>query len=384
MMSWANMISRRSFLYIFYALLALLLFVYSYGYLDYNLTLSSHPLFLRFVDPLQDLVYFNRYDSVLIYSVIMIFMFASYLGILHYAHARKLVIFPWKWALLILGIFTLAYPMLSYDVFNYMFHGKILWFYHQNPHIHAPLEYTGDLWLRFMRWVHTPSAYGPVFTVIESPAYILGFGKFVPVLYLMKITMTAFFAWCIYLVGKISTTLGMSKSNVVSSQLLLAFNPFLLMDVVVNGHNDAVMMAFFLLALFYSLLSKPSGSFLALLASIGTKFMTALTVPIYFIRNHKARILFSFIALILPVLFSIHRFQPWYLVWALIPAILVNIKFVKYWVILASLAGLIFYIPYIATGFWLNSSWFVAMIVYIPIMVAALLSLAMKRFLMKQ
>lgn len=351
-----------------YLILTILLFVYSYGFLDYNLTLSSNPIFLRFVGPLQHLVYFDRPLSTKIYSAIISLMFAGYVSMLVIWNRDKSAHFPWKHFLLIIGILTLAYPMLSYDVFNYMFHGKILWFYHESPHIHAPLEYTGDLWLRFMRWVHTPSAYGQVFTIIESPAYLLGMGKFVPVLVLMKITMSAFFVWCVYLVGKIGEAMGYTKSKIVQSQLLLALNPFLLLDVVVNGHNDAVMMALFLLALLYSIKGKTVKSIFSLVASIGTKYMTALTLPIYLFKDPKRKILFTFLALLLPVIVMLNRFQPWYLVWAIIPAVLVDYRWVKYWIITASIAGLIFYVPYIRTGFWVNSIPFVACIVYLPIL----------------
>jgi hypothetical protein len=358
-----------------FILCSLLLFIYSYGFLDFNLTLSSNPFFLRLIAPLQHLVYFDRPLSIKVYIGILAALFACYLLALLQSVKSKRESFPWKPILLIIGVLTLSYPMLSYDVFNYMFHGKILWFYHQSPHVHAPLEFTGDLWLRFMRWVHTPSAYGPVFTAIESPAYLLGVGKFVPVLYLMKITMSGFFVWCIYLVGRIGGQLGFSKSKIVQSQLLLALNPFLLLDVVVNGHNDAVMMALFLLSLYYSLKSKLVPSLISLIASVGTKFVTTLTIPMYFIKNPQLKVLFSFLVLLLPVLISPGRFQPWYLVWAIIPAVLVDHAIVRTWVILASLAGLIYYVPYIATGFWLNSLPFVSIIIYLPI----ILSIALTR-----
>lgn len=361
-------------LYILTILCSLCLLIYSYGFLDYNLTLSSSPYFLNFVKPLQDLVYFNRPLSSQVYAIILSLLFGIYLLTLHHAKALKLSEFPWKPTLLVIGILTLAYPMLSYDVFNYMFHGKILWLYHMNPHVHAPPSFEGDLWLRFMRWVHTPSAYGQVFTLIESPAYLLGLGKFVPVLYLMKLTMSAFFVWCIYLVGKIGEVIGSSKSTIISSQLLLALNPFLLLDVVVNGHNDAVMMAFFLLALLFSLKGKVWPSMLALLASIGTKYMTVLTLPLYLIKSPNRKIYFAFLILLFPVAVALGRFQPWYLVWALIPAVLVDRPWVKTWVILSSLSGLIYYVPYIATGFWLNTLNFVIPIVYLPLILSLLLT----------
>lgn len=350
-----------------YAVSCTLLAVYSYGFLDFNLTLSSHPLFLNFVVPLQHLVYFDRHLSTQVYIGIFIVMFCAYIGLMVHWFNDKLISFPWRPILLVIAILTIAYPMLSYDVFNYMFHGKILWLYHMNPHTHAPLEYTGDLWLRFMRWVHTPSAYGPVFTAIESPAYLLGMGKFVPVLYLMKMTMAGFFIWCIYLIGKIGERLKFSHDHIIRSQLLLALNPFLLLELVINGHNDAVMIALFLWVLTYSLKQTKVSVWLALTLSVGVKYITALTAPVFLLKNPQHKILTSTALLLAPVLLSPGRFQPWYLTWALIPSVLINTHWSRVWFYLASLAGLIYYIPYIYTGFWNNSLPFVACVLYLPI-----------------
>lgn len=348
--------------------ISLSLLTYSYGFLDFNLTLTQHPIFLRFVSGLQQLVYFDRPLSSTIYIILILTMCTAFTGILGYWRTGKLMHFPWRFALVIIGILTISYPMLSYDVFNYMFHGKILWFYHQNPHLHAPLEYSGDLWLRFMRWVHTPSAYGPVFTAIESPSYLLGLGKFVPVLFLMKLSMSAFFIWSIYLIGKITQKLGFTPPKVVLAQLLIGLNPFLLLDVVVNGHNDAVMISLFLYAFLLNLQKHHLKSVIAFLLSVGVKFITVLALPMYFILNAKYKAIFASAVLLIPVLLSPWRFQPWYLVWALIPAALIDHKLARIWIVIQSLFGIIYYYPYIATGFWANSLPFVSLIIYLPIL----------------
>lgn len=353
---------------LFFLLTTLCIFIYSFGFLDFNLTLSSNPLFLRFVAPIQHLVYFDRQVSAWIYGVLFALLMGSYLGLLT-SWPKVIRQFPWRFFAGIMVIFSFSYPMLSYDLFNYMFHGKILLHYQMNPHIHAPLSFEGDLWLRFMRWVHTPSAYGPVFTLIELPAYALGLGKFVPVLLLMKATMSAFFVYCIYLVGKIGTALKMDKKRVILSQLLLAFNPFLFFELVINGHNDAVMIALLLLAILLMLQNKVKLSPLALAASIGVKFVTALALPIYLVRNSKYLMPVTTALLLIPVLLSPGRFQPWYLTWSLIPAVLIDRPWARLWIILTSISGIIFYVPYVRTGFWDNSLPFVAAILYLPILI---------------
>jgi len=218
-----------------------------------------------------------------------------------------------------------------------------------------------------MRWVHTPSAYGPVFTVIESPAYLLGIGKFVPVLFLMKFTMTAFFVWCIYLVGKIGEMLKYNKSRITQIMLLLALNPFLIFELVINSHNDAVMIAFLLLGVFYSLHDLHLKSLFSLMLSVGVKYMSIICAPLYFLRHTKYYIFLIAFAMLIPVLVSPGRFQPWYLTWSIIPAVLIDQPWSRVWVYLSSLGGIIYYIPYIATGFWNNSFPFVAVVLYIPV-----------------
>lgn len=348
----------------FYVLLTAILATYSYGYLDFNLTLSSHPLFLQLVAPLQHLVYFNRPLSAQVYSVIFVSLFVLYLILL--LPKNRPSVFPWKKFIVLMTILLFSYPMLSYDVFNYMFHGKILWFYHSNPHTVAPLFFENDLWLRFMRWVHTPSAYGPIFTLIESPAYLLGLGKFVPVLYLMKATMIAFYLWCVYLVGVILHKLKLDHSNIVLAQLMLAFNPFLWLELVINSHNDAVMIAFLLLALRSSFNHQKVLSVVNLVLSIGVKFVTAISAPLLVIKNNQLKITLIALSLLAPVLLSPGRFQPWYLTWSLIPAVLINHSWARVWIIVTSLAGLIYYIPYIYTGFWNLDEVFRLSLIYGP------------------
>lgn len=364
----ANTMSK--ILSILFFLAASLLLIYSYGYLDFNLTLSSHPLFLKLTSPLQHLVYFNRPLSVWIYILLFSLLFALYLTIL--SPKFRPTLFPWRTYLPIIIILILSYPMLSYDIFNYMFHGKILWFYKANPHSVAPLAFEGDLWLRFMRWVHTPSAYGPIFTAIESPAYLLGFGKFVPVLYLMKATMIAFYIWCVSLVGQIATRLKMDKNSVVLSQLLIAYNPFLWLELVFNAHNDAVMIALLLFTIKASLDNKKILSFLSLIFSVGVKYVTALTIPFFLLKNDRLKITLITISLLAPILFLPGRFQPWYLIWPLIPAALINTKWARFWVVTTSFFALAYYPVYIATGFWNLGELPRLLIIYGPAMLTIL------------
>lgn len=174
-------------LYIFWTILSLAIWVYSYGFVDLNLTLSSNPIIFNFVTWSQHLVYFDRTLSLKVFILLVCLMFVSYL------YTLKLTKLPWKLVLVIGLIFSLAYPMLSSDVFKYLFGAREILVYHANPYLLTPNTFPDDTWIRFMRWVHTTTPYGPIFTLYTIPFYILGLGKFVPTLYLYKLANLAWY-----------------------------------------------------------------------------------------------------------------------------------------------------------------------------------------------
>jgi len=182
--------------------------------------------------------------------------------------------------------------------------------------------------------------------------------------------MSAFFLWCIKLVGDIGSKMKMSSHKIVLAQYMLAFNPFLLSELVVNAHNDSAMIALSLLAIVYLSMKRYGKGIFALVLSVGIKYVTAAAAPIFFLKKISNQMLFMTIILLTPVIVVPARFQPWYLTWSLIPAVLIRSKISHLWIMLASLGGLIFYLPYISTGFWNNSFNFVAMIIYLPVILS--------------
>ena len=62
------------FLAISYFLISISLFAYSYGFVDFNLTISSHPLVMNFVGWSQSLAMFHRSTSLYVYLGIILLM----------------------------------------------------------------------------------------------------------------------------------------------------------------------------------------------------------------------------------------------------------------------------------------------------------------------
>lgn len=360
MICWANIMSKIiiSLWFIF----ASALFIYSYGFVDLNLTLSSQPILFNFVTSIQQLVYFDRNLSLKIFIFLVCSMFILYIWSLSAQSKSKLSDFPWKIIILLSLILTLSYPMLSSDVFKYLFSAKEILVYHANPYLFPPNTFDGDTWIRFMRWVHTPTPYGPVFTALAIPYYVLGFGKFVPILYMFKLDQAAWYLLSVWLIGKITKSQKWEDSSVVMAQLFFALNPLILMEWLVNAHNDAIMIALLLGSLYFLTLQKRVWSFVMLLLSIGIKYVTVIFLPMLLfpklIKKYFALVIYYllFILTLAPLLYHYSwQYQPWYVTWLVPLAALIPHRWVRWSVGVYSFSIFTRYLYFVGTGSWLGT-----------------------------
>lgn len=358
-------------LMVFWFSVALVLFVYSYGFVDLNLTLSANPALFNFVTWVQHLVYFDRPLSLKVFITLITLLFATYLFTLNLAPRIKKL--PWIFVCVLAVIFALSYPMLSSDVFKYLFSAKEILVYHANPYLVTPNTFPDDTWIRFMRWVHTTTPYGPVFTGLTIPYYILGFGKFVPILYLFKLDQAAWYLLSIWLIGK------MTKS--IKAQLFFALNPLILMEWLVNAHNDAIMITLLLLSLYLSTLKERAWSFVTLLASIGIKYVTVIFLPIlllpkYFQKHLQSTIYYLLTILaIAPLLYHYSwQYQPWYVTWLIPLAALIPHRFVRWTIGVYSFSVFSRYLYFVGTGSWLGTPLEHALMTFLPPLIVILTS----------
>ena len=144
-------------------LVYVLLAIFSYSYVDLNLTISRTPLILSFVKSVQQLGYYQRPVATLIYLLFLITTFSFFIFNLYLFYKSKVgKNYLISCTLINTIILIFAYPFLSSDLFNYLFDAKIILIYHVSPYTHKPLDFPTDDWLRFMRWIHRYSPYGPL------------------------------------------------------------------------------------------------------------------------------------------------------------------------------------------------------------------------------
>lgn len=333
-----------------YLFIFLGLAIYSYSQIDLNLTLFQNHTFLQFQSFMIRLGYFNRPLSTLVFLTILGVLSLLYFSA--YKHFSKAE--PGKKKLLWLtgGVIILAalsYPAFSHDIFNYIFDARIIGFHHQDPYVSTALMFPHDDWTRFMNWTHRTYPYGPTFLPISLLFYFLGMGKFILTLLSFKVLMLLSYLGSSYLIWKQSGWKGLA---------FFALNPLILLEVIVSGHMDIIMLFFALLATSLSLSGQKVTSIISLIVSVGVKYATILLAPALYLpkisqeNRLKLLVVLAFIGALAQVGFR--ELLPHYLIVpigisALIP------KNNKWFYLIGGISILVLvlrYTPYLFTGIW--------------------------------
>lgn len=352
--------SKKSvWLTLFYSLTLVLLVLFSYTQVDLNLTISSNPIYQRAQQFLTYIGYFRRPSASFLYLTILAGLYITYSIILKMA-SRKNFSLGFLWQVIGLSMIFLffAYPAFSHDFFNYMFDARIVTKYHLNPYYYKALDFDSDLWVRFMHWTHRTYPYGPVWLILTIPFSFLGWGKFVITLFNFKLMFLLFHFGNIVLIYKILSII--DKKNAHLGMAFFALNPLIMIESLVNGHNEVAML-FFLLAAIYFLMTAKNlvAVIISILLSAGIKFVTIVTIPTIafgkYIKEKKYdTVLWAIMILLLPVLLLEIVFReayPWYFIPIVgISALLIKYKNFAFFIQGLSLASLLRYLPFFYYG----------------------------------
>lgn len=321
---------------IFYALLLTGLFFYSYVLVDPNLTFINHPLWNQFRSIVIPIGYYQRELSWYLYLALVLFLFLfHFLAIKKYKQINVL-----KIAFVISAILLLSYPFLSHDFFNYMFDAKILTFYYQNPYIQKALDFPNDQWLRFMQWTHRSYPYGPVFLGLSLIPSFFSFGKFL---------LSFFFFKTAVIISYLLTVICLQKIN-KKWAVIFATHPLILIEGLVNGHNDLFALSLGIIGIYYLHKNKNVWARILFLLSFGIKYITVPVIALA--KNNKIQnfVIFLLQIGIITYLSFQSEIQPWYFL-----ALFIFIPFFEDILSYFNLffAGLLFsYYPYIRLGGW--------------------------------
>lgn len=348
----------QKFLVIGWISTAFLLLAYSFTQVDLSLTLTQLSVWQVIQSAFQQIGYFQRPLSLIIYLVVFGLLFALYLFTLDQVKKRKI---SRKQLYLIIiavsGILFLSYNAFSYDLFNYIFDAKVFTFYFQDPYFHKALDFPEDPMLSFMHWTHRAYPYGPVWLGITIPLSFIGQNIFLLTFYLFKFLSFAAFVFSAFLIERIAKKISI---NALFAVTVFSLNPLVLSESLVSSHNDIVMVAFALFSIMLFFEGKLAKSFFWLAVSIGVKFATVFMIPAFLFKkilklNNENFFLILSISMLAPIILASIRtnFQPWYLLFVLpFTALVSERSYVFIPTIVITISSILYYVPFIYLGNW--------------------------------
>ena len=302
---------------IFYAIIVVLFIIFSYGFVDLNLTLSDNAAYAAIAQPLSALVFQNRQFATIIYATFLAALFGLYLHIvwgkpdLWQSRSKTLL----KPLLSIVFSLFLAYPAVSYDVFNYISTAKVAFAHRENPYLTMPIEIPHEPFNSFTRAANKTALYGPVWILLTAVPWVVSGGHIWRAILSFKLLMGVVYLLYIYLIY--------IKTKSLRNVLFFALNPLIIIEVLVSGHNDLVMMLLAISGFFLwkssSMLPKVLGAVL-FISSWFIKGSTVLLTPLLFLTNLTNEKLLKIAYWVMLILFIVatplrEELYPWYAVW---------------------------------------------------------------------
>jgi len=155
-------------------------------------------------------------------------------------------------------IFVLAPALLSPDIFTYADYGLTISAYHANPYFVIPTAYPENPLIAFDTWRSATAADGPIWLVVCT--FVAKVATSHPLRYILTFRLLglAIHLVNIALVAAILRKLGRSPRVIAIGTLLYAWNPLILMETCLNGHNDALVLAFLLLGVLLGMQAENS------------------------------------------------------------------------------------------------------------------------------
>ena len=335
-------------------LIPILFFVFSYFWIDYGLLLmvaDGHHFFNHFkwIIPFKDS---HRLLLANVYLLLLIILFGLQIFLLFIKRLKFLSV---KNLFLAAGVgtffFSLAYPFLSRDLFTYLFSAKMVLFYRVNPFVVPPINFfSTDLWAGLLHNIEFPYAYGPA-SLIYSLVPMLFFSgrRFILNFFGYKLMNAAVF----YLTGFLIYKLNNKDKRVFSFWF---FNPLLVVELLINAHNDLLMIGLFVVAVYYLSKGGKIKAWLAFVASVLTKYASVIALPVMFLGKKNKPLYFkllSFVSIVLLLVQKLRNVQGWYYTWFYMFLPFAKLK-VQSWVLI-NMIGMLFlihYYPFVKWGFW--------------------------------
>lgn len=175
-------------------------------------------------------------------------------------------------------------PLFTTDIFSYAMFGRLAGVYNLNPYLASALAAARDPLLPYLYWRSIPTPYGPLWTLLS---WLMARGAHAtPLELVLRFKLLALAAvlvdgWLIY---RIVACCWPARAG--WAYLAFAWNPLVLVEGVILGHNDVVILAL-LLASALLLQRRPTAAALGLVASALIKYSTLPLVGVTLARYRQ-------------------------------------------------------------------------------------------------
>ncbi len=277
----------------------------------------SFPLARYGLIPRLDLGKLTGHEPLVTASVVLAVLFMLYAlayGVVQKERgsAAAALVFLYTIAFGVTLIFV--YPIGGLDIFDYIFYGREMVAYHANPYLAAPWQFASDSLYTYVAWTWLPFTYGPIWALVSCSLNRIAQADVLLNLYLFKALAVVAYLAASILVYAVLRRHAPQRAN--AGMLLVAWNPLVVLESAVNGHNDALVVFFVVLGVWAFARGQRASAVGGLAASILTKFVTAPLTAIWLVAGWKAeksarsRLIFIVTCAVLLLVLGIATFGP--------------------------------------------------------------------------
>ncbi len=178
-----------------------------------------------------------------------------------------------------MGILLCSPVMLSSDTYAYAYFGRLLGVYGADAHAVAPASSLADPFLFHGLYQYGPTWYGPLWTVVSAGLTLAGAGHIGLTLLLFRGLAAVSALGCAGMVWAILKILHPERA--MAGMLLLLWNPLVVTESALSGHNDFFMVLLALLAVWLHLRGRKTLAVAAFTLSALVKVITGPLLPLY-------------------------------------------------------------------------------------------------------
>ncbi|MBN1178330.1 MAG: hypothetical protein JXD18_03910 [Anaerolineae bacterium] len=181
-----------------------------------------------------------------------------------------------------------TYPVGAGDVVDYVGHGEEVAYFGMNPLVVPPAEIDGAVFARYSAFRYVVPNYGPLWMWVSAAVVrVLGRGSLA--LNLLGFKAVAIAAYAVQSVLIYKMLKRRAPDVALGGLLFFAWNPLILYEFAVNGHNDATMMALAVLGILLWEMDHPFLMVVALTCSFLVKIPTAPLLPLFLLAAARRK-----------------------------------------------------------------------------------------------